>query len=166
MLIDGGKGQLAVAVNVLSELGLYEVEAGRRSSGCWTPMAMSCSSRRKGQRPSSDAPERSPERVFRPGRKNPTGLKPNSNGMHLLARLRDEAHRFAITLIGNDEEENNYQRTRRHRGLGCDTHEGTAEIFRERKTGQSSSIEALSACPKIPAQLAEKIHLHLHGPST
>jgi len=39
----------------------------------------------------------SAERVFLPGRKNPVVLLPNSTALFLLQRLRDEAHRFAIT---------------------------------------------------------------------
>ena len=168
VLIDGGKGQLAVAVNVLSELGLYEVEA----AGLAKQRLLDADGhvlrlpKGKGQRPSSDAPERSPERVFRPGRKNPTGLKPNSNGMHLLARLRDEAHRFAIT---------HHRKRRKKRtiiseldgieGLGATRTKALLKHFGSVKRVKAASIEALSACPKIHAQLAEKIYLHLHGPS-
>ena len=50
----------------------------------------------RGGQPTSDEVERSPERVFRPGRKNPVALRANSNGLFLLQKLRDEAHRFAI----------------------------------------------------------------------
>ena len=46
----------------------------------------------------SDDVDRSPERVFRPGQKNPIILKSNSNELFLLQRVRDEAHRFAITF--------------------------------------------------------------------
>jgi len=49
-------------------------------------------------KPSSDDVDRSPERVFRPGQKNPIVLRANSNELFLLQRLRDEAHRFAITF--------------------------------------------------------------------
>ena len=41
--------------------------------------------------------QRSDERVFTPGRRNPVVLRRNSNALFLLQRVRDEAHRFAIT---------------------------------------------------------------------
>ena len=44
------------------------------------------------------AVDRSPERVFLPGQKNPIVLRANSAELFLLQRLRDEAHRFAITF--------------------------------------------------------------------
>src|SRR6185437_8702421 len=45
-----------------------------------------------------DTLEHSPERVFLPGQKNPIVLRSNSAELFLLQRLRDEAHRFAITF--------------------------------------------------------------------
>ena len=47
--------------------------------------------------PRSSEIERSEERVFLPGQSNPVILKHNSNALFLLQRVRDEAHRFAIT---------------------------------------------------------------------
>jgi len=79
VLIDGGKGQLNVAVAVLRDLGLEDV-----------PAASIAKSR-------AEAGETSPERFFLPGRANP--IVPSQHGpvVRLLARIRDEAHRFAIT---------------------------------------------------------------------
>ncbi|HEY6003189.1 MAG TPA: excinuclease ABC subunit UvrC [Anaeromyxobacter sp.] len=52
---------------------------------------------------------RSPERVFLPGRKDPVVLRQNSAELFLLARLRDEAHRFAITFHRKLHRERNFQ---------------------------------------------------------
>ena len=52
---------------------------------------------------------RSPERVFLPGRKDPVVLRQNSAELYLLARLRDEAHRFAITFHRKLRRERNFQ---------------------------------------------------------
>ncbi|BDG06187.1 excinuclease ABC subunit UvrC [Anaeromyxobacter oryzae] len=52
---------------------------------------------------------RSPERVFLPGRKDPIVLRQNSAELFLLARLRDEAHRFAITFHRKLRRERNFQ---------------------------------------------------------
>ncbi len=76
MIIDGGKGQLGVAVEVLSEFDLLE------------------------QIPVVGLAKRE-EEVFRPGRPQPIWLTRGSPGLHLVQRVRDEAHRFAITYHRN-----------------------------------------------------------------
>ena len=87
VVIDGGKGQLAQAVTVLEDLGIHDVEVA------------SLAKSRVDKTGFDDAEvTRSPERVFRPGRKNPIVLRQNSAELYLLERLRDEAHRFAITF--------------------------------------------------------------------
>jgi excinuclease ABC subunit C len=73
LLLDGGRGQLAAAEAAFAELGL-------------TPPPLAGIAK--------DRPNRGPDRIFRPGRKNPSDLKPGSAGLLLLARLRDEAHRW------------------------------------------------------------------------
>ncbi len=80
VLIDGGKGQLNVAMAVFRDLGIEDLEA--------VGIAKSRAQRDGGA---------SPERFFRPGRANPIVLKQTSPVVHLMARIRDEAHRFAIT---------------------------------------------------------------------
>ena len=80
VLIDGGKGQLGVATTVLKDLGIEDLDA--------ISIAKSRSQEDGGH---------SPERFFLPGRSNPVVLPQNSPIVLLLARIRDEAHRFAIT---------------------------------------------------------------------
>src|SRR5690606_37596094 len=50
------------------------------------------------RRRGGDGPERVPDRVFVPGRKDPILFAPNAAEFYVLQRLRDEAHRFAITF--------------------------------------------------------------------
>lgn len=85
LVVDGGKGQLNVAVEVLRELGVEEVDV------------IGLAKMRVERNARGSTIERSEERVFLPGRKNPVVLKRNSNALFLLQRVRDEAHRFAIT---------------------------------------------------------------------
>ncbi len=80
VLIDGGKGQLNVARAVLSDLGIEDLD-----------LASIAKSR------TQEGGGHSPERFFVPGRSNPIVLPQNSPVVLLLARIRDEAHRFAIT---------------------------------------------------------------------
>ena len=86
ILIDGGRGQLSVLTTVLGELeltGKIDV-AGIAKSRVLTNVR-------------GKAVERSEERFFLPGRKNPVLLRQGSAPLFMLERLRDEAHRFAIT---------------------------------------------------------------------
>jgi excinuclease ABC subunit C len=85
LVVDGGKGQLNVTLEVLRELEINEVDA------------VGLAKMRVERAPQSPELLRSQERVFLPGRKNPVVLRRNSNALFLLQRVRDEAHRFAIT---------------------------------------------------------------------
>ncbi|OQY18515.1 MAG: excinuclease ABC subunit C [Desulfobacteraceae bacterium 4572_35.1] len=86
VLIDGGKGQLSMIEQVLDELGL-----SNRID------LVSIAKSRVKRNVRGQAVERSEERFFRPGRKNPVVLRHGSPQLFMLERLRDEAHRFAIT---------------------------------------------------------------------
>ncbi len=77
LLIDGGPGQLAEAVKVLQELEIQEVRVAGVAKGA---------DRRPGQ-----------ERLFLPEQPMPVLLPPDSPALLLIQRIRDEAHRFAIT---------------------------------------------------------------------
>ncbi|MGZ8382138.1 MAG: excinuclease ABC subunit UvrC [Nitrospira sp.] len=76
ILIDGGLGQLAAALEGLKEAG----QSGLPILGL---------AKARGDKE---------ERVFLAGRKNPIVLRPTSPATHLLQHIRDEAHRFAITF--------------------------------------------------------------------
>jgi excinuclease ABC subunit C len=71
LVVDGGKGQLNVAVRVLEELGLEDI--------CVASLAKKL------------------EEVFLPGRSEPVMIPRDSEALYLLQQVRDEAHRFAIT---------------------------------------------------------------------
>ncbi len=79
LVVDGGRGQLAVVLEALKDLDLPPF-----------PVVGLAKASLRGERPVRD-------RLFLPGRKNPRFLPDNSPGWLLLLRLRDEAHRFAIT---------------------------------------------------------------------
>ena len=80
ILIDGGKGQLNATLEVLIELGIDG------------PDVFGLAKARSGE----EGSEREFERVFLPGVDEPIILEPTSETTHLVARVRDEAHRFAI----------------------------------------------------------------------
>jgi excinuclease ABC subunit C len=77
LLIDGGRGQLSAVLAAFGDLGLSP-----------PPVAGIAKERQ----------DSGPDRIFLPGRKNPADLKPGSAALMLLAKLRDEAHRFCRTF--------------------------------------------------------------------
>ncbi|MCL5966380.1 MAG: excinuclease ABC subunit UvrC [Deltaproteobacteria bacterium] len=81
VLIDGGKGQLSSSC-----------EAMRAAGVDFIPVIALAKERLRG------GETKSFERIFLPGRKNPLILPPNDPVLHLLMRIRDEAHRFAVTF--------------------------------------------------------------------
>jgi len=100
ILVDGGKGQLKMAEEALHVLGASDVELASLAKSRLLDEEghVARGKRRADPRPSSDDTTHSPERVFRPGQKNAIVLRQNSDELFLLQRLRDEAHRFAITF--------------------------------------------------------------------
>lgn len=86
VVIDGGRGQLAQAVTVLEDLGIHDVDVAALAKARVDRVGFQ-----------DEEVTKSRERVFLPGRKNPVMINPNSAEIFLLERLRDEAHRFAIT---------------------------------------------------------------------
>jgi excinuclease ABC subunit C len=101
VLIDGGKGQLNAALDVLMELGITMQSSTPYSPGPplegegirKEPDVVGLAKARSGDEGSA----REFERVFLPGVEEPVILDPTSATTHLVARVRDEAHRFAIT---------------------------------------------------------------------
>ncbi len=85
VVVDGGRGQLAQAVDILKELGLESV-----------PTVGLAKARTESDFQAAEV-ESSLERIFIPGRKNPIPLLPHMKAYQLLTHIRDEAHRFAIT---------------------------------------------------------------------
>lgn len=85
IVIDGGKGQLGIATEVLREIGQEKV-----------PVVGLAKARTDSDFKSSEV-RGSEERFFLPGRQNPVVFKTSSEAFRILVSIRDEAHRFAIT---------------------------------------------------------------------
>ncbi|MFQ6613556.1 MAG: excinuclease ABC subunit UvrC [Fidelibacterota bacterium] len=132
ILIDGGKGQLSMAVSALRELGLT------------TLLAVGLAKRL--------------EEVFVPGESNPKSIAKHSPGLILLRRIRDEAHRFAIT----------FQRQKRGQRMTSSVFEtipGMGPKRVELLLSKYTSLQAIGAATAedvrestgLPLKLAEKI---------
>lgn len=152
IVIDGGRGQLQKAIEALTDLRMQdEVE-----------IASLAKSRVKGV-DAEDTPERSPERVFLPGRKEPVVLPQTSDENLLLERIRDEAHRFAITY----HRELRSRATLRSRlddipGVGETRRTALLRQFGSVKKVAAASLTALEATPGLGRTSAARVFAFFH----
>jgi excinuclease ABC subunit C len=151
MVIDGGKGQLNVALEVLREFQLADQID-----------AIGLAKQHVLNDPREQAVVKSEERVFLPNRKDPVILKRNSNALFLLVRIRNEAHRFAITY-------NRELRRRARMRSVLDDIEGVGPVrrramlrhFGSLKRIREASLEELSQVKGINRDLAAVIRREL-----
>ncbi|MEO5884331.1 MAG: excinuclease ABC subunit UvrC, partial [Candidatus Limnocylindrales bacterium] len=138
VIVDGGKGQVSAAKAVLDELGLHDL-----------PLA-------------GLAKER--EELFLPDRGEPIVLPATSTALYLVQRLRDEAHRFAIT----------YHRALRDKrtvrsafddlpGVGPKRKRELLKVFGSIKRVREAPVEQIAAVPGIGRSLAARIKATLEA---
>jgi len=138
VVIDGGRGQVSAALEVLSEMGLADM-----------PLV-------------GLAKER--EELFLPGRPDPVLLPVTSPALYLVQRLRDEAHRFAIT----------YHRDLRAKravrsafddlpGVGPKRRAALLRVFGSLKRVREAPVEQIAAVPGIGSAMAARIKAALDG---
>jgi excinuclease ABC subunit C len=143
VLIDGGQGQLEVARQVLTELGLDDIAVVGIAKG-----------------PDRDAGR---ERFFMPG-KPPFSLEPRDPVLYFLQRLRDEAHRFAI---GTHRTRRAADITRSALdevpGIGANRKRALLHHFGSARAVAMATLEDIKSVAGISNALAQKIHDHFRG---
>jgi excinuclease ABC subunit C len=137
VLIDGGRGQLNVGLGVLTELGLD-----------WIPVVALAKQR---------------EEVYRSESMEPLLLDPTSPALHTLQRIRDEAHRFAITY---------HKKLRSRRtiqsvldgipGVGPTIRTSLLKTLGSARRVRESTVAELAAVPKVTPKLAQRIFDYFH----
>jgi len=143
ILIDGGKGQLRQAEDVLAELGHTGVPVVAIAKG---------RSRRAGAEQWITGGE---HRVLQPG--------PESPASHLVQQIRDEAHRFAITgHRGRRQQAATRSRLERIPGIGPRRRRALLNHFGGLQGVSKAGVEELSSVPGISEVLAEEIFRALH----
>jgi excinuclease ABC subunit C len=141
VIVDGGVGQLNAALEGVADLPVDDVAfAGlaKRFEELWVP-----------------------------GRPRPFVLPRGSEALYLVQRVRDEAHRFAIT----------YQRSRRTKGVASSALDGVPGVGPTRRKAlfrafgsvaaiRRASVEDLMEVPGVSRTIATAVHDHLHGEGT
>jgi excinuclease ABC subunit C len=150
LVVDGGKGQLGSALAALRDLGIPPDRGP-------DVIALAKERREQGR----------PERVFLRNVKDAIALRPNSVELYVLARLRDEAHRFA----------NTFHRTRRQKsairsaladipGIGAARQKALLRHFGSVKAIREASVDELADAPGMTRPAAEAIRRHFAGTGT
>lgn len=155
MLVDGGKGQLGVALAACKDLGI-EVNKDKFY------VAGIAKSRIKEPTGASEDVEHTFERLFIPGVKDPLNLLPHTAERYLVERIRDEAHRFAITFHRNKRA----KRTLRSQisqipGVGEKRGQMLLKHFGSIQNLVQASLDDLMKVKGVSKDLAERIHEHL-----
>jgi excinuclease ABC subunit C len=108
---------------------------------------------------------RSPERVFLPGRKDPVVLRQNSAELFLLTRLRDEAHRFAITFHRQLRRERNFQSVLEAiPGVGDGRKKALLRHFGALKRVRQATVEELAGVEGFGEKQARAVFDFFHPP--
>jgi excinuclease ABC subunit C len=152
VVVDGGKGQLAMALAAMAAMGIQGIDAIGLAK-----MRVHAAAR-------SAEIERSEERIFIPGRSNPIILKRNSNALFLLQRVRDEAHRFAINYHKKlRSKQTLYSALDRVPGIGAARKRTLLRAFGSIKAIEQASVDDLLKVPSMNEKIARQIWQTLHS---
>jgi len=136
ILIDGGKGHLNAALQILKELGLESVPAA--------------------------ALAKENEELFVPGRSEPLNIPRTSVALHLLQRIRDEAHRFALGYHHKlRQKESIVSVLDSIPGIGPKRKKALLKKFGTVRGIREASIDKLTQVPGITSSMAEKVKEYL-----
>jgi excinuclease ABC subunit C len=151
LVIDGGKGQLGTALAALRDAGIDTGAQGIDVVGL-------------AKEAEDVGGQKQPDRVFLARAKDPIKLKSNSAELFLLARVRDEAHRFAVAF---------HRKLRRGRtlrstlddvpGIGDRRKRELLKHFGSLKKVREASIEELARAPGMTLKAAEAVQRYLAG---
>ena len=137
IMIDGGKGQLSSgmkAIGTLTDRGVMVISLAKRL-----------------------------EEIYVPGRSAPLEIPPDSPASHLIQRVRDEAHRFAIDFHRNRRDK---AMTRslldELRGVGPARKRALMSHFGSPERIVAATREEIEAVPGIPGKIARDIHRQLN----
>ena len=142
LLVDGGKGQLSVAIEVVKELGLEDE----------IPVASLA---------------KKFEEVFIPGQSHPVNVPRGSEALYMLQRIRDEAHRFANSFHRELRDKRMKESVLDGiAGLGDSRRQRLLKELGTLKAVKEAPLEQLQALPWLPDAVALAIFHKIHGDSS
>ncbi|HSD90466.1 MAG TPA: excinuclease ABC subunit UvrC [Kofleriaceae bacterium] len=145
LVIDGGKGQLGMAVTALSDLGVkLGGEEGLEVIGLAKERELEAGS--------------APDRIYRRNVKDSIALRANSPELYVLARIRDEAHRFANTF----HRDRRTKQTLRSQlddipGIGATRRQRLLKHFGSVRAVRLATVEELAKAPGMNRSAAEQV---------
>jgi excinuclease ABC subunit C len=152
LVIDGGKGQLSTALAALKDA---QIDTGMNGID-----VVGLAKEREDKEG-----EKQPDRVFLARAKDPIKLRPNSAELFILSRIRDEAHRFAVTF---------HKKLRRRRtlrsaledvpGVGAKRKKMLLTHLGSLRQIKASTVEELARVPGMSMKAAEAVMEYFHGP--
>jgi excinuclease ABC subunit C len=143
LFIDGGQGQLGAALEALDELDFHSVRVVAIAKGPTRKAGM--------------------EELILPEREQPLKLAPDSPALHLIQRIRDEAHRFAITgHRGRRDKARLTSGLEAVEGLGPARRRALLKAFGGLAQLRRAAVDDLARVDGISRVLAERIYAHFH----
>lgn len=158
IVIDGGKGQLNVALSVLEELKISDIDViglakehhGEKETSFFRKGPMKI--------------DKEEDRVYLPMRKNPVYLSRYPSALFVLQRVRDEAHRFAVSYHRKLKEQVDFRSLIDEiSGVGDLKKKAILSHFRDIEKIKNASKEELTKIPGIGKEMADRIFNHFRA---
>ncbi|MCW7753688.1 excinuclease ABC subunit UvrC [Desulfobotulus sp. H1] len=146
LLLDGGKGQLNVAVDVLKDMGIFHR---------FTVAAIAKMDPEKGE---------TEDKIFLPGRMNSLSFAKDPESLFLLMRIRDEAHRTAVSFHRKQRKKTTlHSRMDGIPGVGPRRKSALLQHFGSFRKLRTASSEEIAAVPGFSHESAARVHAFLHS---
>ncbi len=151
VLIDGGRGQLNVAQEVFRELQIKEIDL------------ISLAKERMIEGPRAGRHGKTEEKIFHPQYKEPLQLGKQSPLLHFLDRIRDEAHRFAITYHKKIREKGTIKSELGEiPGIGEARQRTLLRYFGSVEKIKEASMKELNRAPRMNSKMAQTVYDYFH----
>ncbi len=156
IMLDGGKGQLGVALAVLKDLSITDTDVIALAKGSYEDESLS--------RSRTSTLHKGEDRVYLPRRKDPLYLSKWPPALFLLQQIRDEAHRFALSYCRKVKEQEDFLSVLDEiGGIGQAKKKALLLYLGDIKRVREASLEELRKVDGIGKALAGKIYTFLHG---